>query len=335
MEYKFNPRRHPPMTLAMTVHTVCNLNCKMCRMQEYVERRECILEPEIVIKALSQFKKLNPTGCVNFMSGEIFANRKTMYPYLEYCKKINLPVVIVTNGTLVNEDDLALLKNNLTCFIVSLESHKEEVHDYIRGKGTYKKVIKLLKLLNTHRIQYKIATVVNKLNIDHLNEMHDFLKSHRYFSEHDFSILGKSFFRDTDTDPFYQEHAFQTRTEKVHAIRKLTDYLLHTKGNKSSYTYEVHKSVVDLIQKDETADLSVPMCNIFERVMVIRQNGDVGFCYDEGMPAALNISEGDFDLRRIWESPEAQEIRKDMSQCLKRCGIFLCNNKKLSFNHVV
>lgn len=332
MQYDFQPAKHRVRDMVIKVHTACNLNCKMCRFQDYVRTSKSDIPQKYIKRALYQFKKYNRDGCVEFGTGEVFAHKKAVYPYLEYCKKIGLKVVIATNGTLVTEADVEFIKGSTAAFIVSLDSHREAVHDFVRGAGTLAKALPVLELLNNHGVPYTVNTVVSKLNIDHLTEMYDFFLSGKYFEQHCLNLISKSFFRKSEDDPFYDHYSFRTNDEKDYAKHKLAEYAVYTRGYRTSYSNEVHASTINLLDADNVDAFSLPMCNIFERSLIMLENGDLCLCYQDCFPPVGNITDKDFDLKNIWEGKHTQEQRKKMAQCLYSCGIFLCNNKKLSFN---
>jgi MoaA/NifB/PqqE/SkfB family radical SAM enzyme len=246
-----------------------------------------------------------------------------------------LKVGIVTNGTLVTEEDLDILHGNLGYFIVSLDSHLQKVHDFIRGKGTYEKVIKLLPLLNQKETVFSVNTVISKLNIDHLLELYGFLKRNQYFQRHDLNLLTKSYFASgKKTNKFYKAYSFGCHGEKTHAIEKLNEYMLFTEGRKTSYVPQVHACITDIIKSKGEDDLNRPLCNVFKRKLIIDLKGDIRLCYHPAYPAIANITDKHMDLKEIWESEKTQQTRKKMELCVKRCGKELCNNKRLPFNRV-
>lgn len=335
MNCSFNAEKHKIQSINLVVNMFCNLNCKMCEINRYVKHKKHKIAPHYVYRLLSQFKTYNPDGIVQFDAGEIFANRKITYPYLLHCANIGLKVGIVTNGTLATEEDLEFLRDNLGYFIVSLDSHQQDINDFIRGKGVYEKVVRLLNLLNSKAINYSVNTVVSKLNIDHLYELYLFLNENDYFERHDLNLLSKSFFASgKKRNEFNDAYSFGKVGDKSHAIEKLNEYLYYTNGHKTSYLPAVHECFIELLNLKNDEHLKMPVCNIFKRKLIIDFNGAVRLCYLHMYPSVGNIADENIDLKKLWESVDTQKLRKKMEFCLMRCGKELCNNKHLPFNRL-
>ena len=83
------------------------------------------------------------------------------------------PVTILnTNSLLLTDNKLKELINvGLNYIQVSVDGIEEQ-HDYIRGKGTYKKTIEKMKMINTYsdKIKLHISSVVSQKNIDYMEK---------------------------------------------------------------------------------------------------------------------------------------------------------------------
>jgi MoaA/NifB/PqqE/SkfB family radical SAM enzyme len=331
----FDARINKIAGIDIMINKTCNLNCKMCEINSRLKHLKYGMAPEHIFNLLSQFKEYNPDGVVKFDTGEIFADRKTISPLLEYCTKIGLKLGIVTNGTLMNEADIELVKENLSFLVIALESSREDVHDFMRGRGTYKKVVKLLSILNSKGIKYSVNTVVNKLNIDHLLDLYLFLTTNECFLRHDLNLLTKSFYiRKAEEDRFYNEYGFSSARELRAAEKKLLRYMKAVNGRKTSYLPAVHKCVFKSLRLGDAEYLDKPACNIFHRKLIVDYDGAVRLCYERIHPPVGNIADGNLDLKRLWESDNTRRIRNQMERCLRSCGLIVCNNKEIPYNQI-
>lgn len=328
MGYIFDTKTHPIRSMILEVQSVCNLNCKMCRFQEQERYSDFTAIRSSIKKVLSDVKRYYPDCLVEFISGEIFAAKRIIYPYLEYCKELGLKAAIVTNGTLITEQDVMFIKDVVGGLTISLDSMREDVHDFIRGKGVFKKVVALLDLLDRHAIPYYVTSVVSKLNIDHLTDIYDYLTTRKYFIHNSFNILSRSFFSGSDMDHFYMNYSFHTPDDRAYAEEQLARYVGYTQGHRTSYTKAVHESTVGVLYN---RTLTSPLCNIFERNLIMRHNGDLALCFQSGYPPVGNGTAETFDLKQVWEGLHTQRLRSRMAQCLKSCGALSCNNKHLNF----
>ncbi len=84
-----------------------------------------------------------------------------------------------TNGTLLNDEWCEFLKENNYLIGLSLDGPRE-LHDANRvdkgGDGTFDRVMRGLRLLQKHGVDYNILTTVNRVNGDHPLKVYRFLR---------------------------------------------------------------------------------------------------------------------------------------------------------------
>lgn len=82
-----------------------------------------------------------------------------------------ISVRMITNGVLINEKIAQRMKAcGLDLISISLDG-TEEFHDYMRGKGAFKKSKEAYKLLKEYNIPYSTNTTIIRENIDCLEEL--------------------------------------------------------------------------------------------------------------------------------------------------------------------
>ena len=159
MEYK-------NMNITIDVTSKCNLRCKHCRVNE-IEYDMPLEEIKTAFKKLSDFK---PRGV--FISGGEPLIREDSVDIVKESKKLAPVTVLNTNSLLLTEKKLKdLIEAGLNYIQVSVDGIEEQ-HDYIRGKGTYRKTIEKLKMINKYsdKIKLHISSVVSLKNIDYMEE---------------------------------------------------------------------------------------------------------------------------------------------------------------------
>lgn len=160
MEYK-------NMNITIDVTTKCNLRCKHCRTNEIVHELS-LDEIKIIVKKCKDFK---PRGV--FISGGEPLTRSDIADVIKETKKLAPVTILNTNSLLLTEEKLKeLIDVGLNYIQVSLDGI-EKYHDFIRGKGTYKKTIEKLKLISKYsdKIKLHISSVVSSINIDVMEEL--------------------------------------------------------------------------------------------------------------------------------------------------------------------
>ena len=144
----------------------CNLKCLHCYQESH---KPIELKYEQLVKIYEQFKELlndlKMKGHINITGGEPLCN-PYLFKILDLIKKDQdlITFSILTNGTLINENIAKKLKSYNPYYVqVSLEGGKK-TNDYIRGKGTYKKVAKGIINLRKQDIFTSISFTATRLN---------------------------------------------------------------------------------------------------------------------------------------------------------------------------
>ncbi len=153
----------------ISLSNLCNANCMFCDVHEKKEIL-CSLD---VYDLLNQLKDMG-ANYVHFTGGgEPFAN-KNILSYFEYATKLNLKIIFITNGYALNEKIIEELeKYNIKAIFFSIDSHRAEIHNRIRGvDGIFDKARNSIKLIKKKypRIKIVINHVLTKENIDSLKE---------------------------------------------------------------------------------------------------------------------------------------------------------------------
>lgn len=145
----------------------CNLHCIHC----IFDCSRYSTAELSTMNAIKLIKQLKENGCklIKITGGEPLL-RKDLFELLAFCKKLNIEVCLLTNGTLINKKNVKLLKNFVSEVGVSLDGPDPEVNDKIRGKGTFKKIVRALSLLLAEKIPTSLYITFNMQNFCFLEE---------------------------------------------------------------------------------------------------------------------------------------------------------------------
>jgi len=153
-----------PFFLQVHVTERCNLRCKHCYSDQWSQD----MSWELFVKLINDFKKLikilNCRGTVYLTGGE-----PLLWPHIfdaiKLLRKKKLVPRVLTNGTLIDEKVARKLKKSGVKYVqVSLDGGKE-IHESIRGKGTFDKAISGIKNLVKAGIEVTIMVTIMKRNI--------------------------------------------------------------------------------------------------------------------------------------------------------------------------
>lgn len=164
-----------PLSVYWGVSSDCNFRCKYCyancgaiknsKAKSYLSMHEY----QIIIDKIKDF------GFVElvFTGGEPLLN-SDVFDMASYAKEKELSCGLLTNGSLVNKYNVEQFKN-FNYVKISFDSTEREINDQLRGKGSYDKIIKAIKILKANDINVDIGTVITKYNKDNLEELITFL----------------------------------------------------------------------------------------------------------------------------------------------------------------
>ncbi len=146
----------------------CNANCTHC-YEKFSNKKKQQLSTQEIKTIIDQFYKLNGI-LIYFCSGE-FLMRKDALELIEYARKKNILVCVVSNGLLLTDEYIKELKRvDLNRLVVSIDSANAEIHDKNRRvKGIFEKAINGLKKATEMGIKTQIWTYVSKSNFSELN----------------------------------------------------------------------------------------------------------------------------------------------------------------------
>lgn len=153
--------------LIVSITNRCNLKCKMCGIPFASNDGEMsTAELKKLIRDVSLF---NPRSIV-FSGGEPLL-RKDLFELISFTRQYKINTCLTTNGILVSKEvALRLAEAGLGIINISIEG-PQDVHDNLRGKGSFKKAIEAIENLTKNNIETTIATVVCKQTYGYLPEL--------------------------------------------------------------------------------------------------------------------------------------------------------------------
>lgn len=322
----------------------CNLACKMCSQygQNYKENAPKELNISDWEKFFVEISDTNPKPKIILIGGEplLYKDFKALLKLLE---KYNLPVHIVTNGTLLDKytDILSTIDATITISIDGLH----EKHDEIRGKkGTFDKVISNIKLINKMQEQgAKVKLLLNTVILpDNVDDLAKFVEYMQQFNIEQFVFQHLQFSTskmEKETCQLWQrlmhtefDGAFFSTKEQylidknyVEKIKRSIDSIAEVCEKEAFVFPYLNDSEMENYYLDKNLDkirpyltCTTPWLNAF-----IGPEGTVSNCI--GNPIG-NIQENDFWT--LWNNEKANKMRNALCQngaldlCKKCCNFY-------------
>ena len=125
----------------------CNLQCHHCYSYASADSKD-FLSTKFILSSIDELKKAN-IKFVIFSGGEPLL-REDIFDIADKMRKEGIITYLSTNGLFINEKNVDKIIQKFNYIGISIDG-MEEVHDYFRGKkGSYKKSIEAIKLIQSY-----------------------------------------------------------------------------------------------------------------------------------------------------------------------------------------
>ena len=235
-------------------------------------------------------------GHINITGGEPLCN-PYLFKLLDLIKEDSdlITFSILTNGTLINEKISKKIKSYNPLYVqVSLEGGKK-TNDYIRGKGTYKKVAEGIVNLRKENIFTSISFTATSLNYK------EFPKVVRYARKYGVNnVWSDRFIPLGDSDKSLALNYEQTR-EYLEIMNKERNKLKKVKNNNTTI------SMYRALQFQMTNDFAYG-CTAGDTLLTVMENGDLVPC--RRMPITI----GNLFDRSMYDLYIKSDVLKDLRE---------------------
>ena len=165
----------------------CNLKCHYCGVDADINNSIEERSLEFWERQVLDLKEINKKATVYFTGGE-----PVLYKYFwqlaEFIKKNNISLYLISNGTILKNEDIENLRKYFTGIKISIDSLNEDINSLTRGIGSLGKSKKFVDALIEKGIKPTIKVVVTQKNKNHLQEMQDYFGNK---ADIDFQYIGK------------------------------------------------------------------------------------------------------------------------------------------------
>jgi len=308
-----------PLFLNVHINDRCNLKCIMCDTRTYYEENLGeVINPEGLIQQLKVLKRHGLIGVV--VGGTEPLLRPDICEILHRIQRIGVKPVLITNGTLLDEEISKKLTKAGIEIVVSLDGATPRTNDRIRGPGTFEQIVNgISKLVACRRKPLKtpvlISTCITSVN---LHEIDAIIRLGEKIG------VDGVLFQNVDTD----ESWLKPDKEKLAAIL--------IKINCKRTTYKIRIPPTLYLQSLVTEDKLSSHCFVPELISNVDAYGNVFGCW-RIKEILGNIKETSF--LNIWASKKYKEFRENVR--LRRfavcedCGLLCYTPFNLIFNNLL
>ena len=185
-----SPFSKPMYIMLKPAGSLCNLRCKYCyyfeKNQLYQQDKNHVITDALLEKFIKDYieSQVSPEVLFTWHGGETLMRPIAFYEKALELQKFygrgrHIENCIQTNGTLITEEWCKFFKKNAFLVGVSIDG-PQEFHDEYRktagGGPSFQKVMKGIRLLNKHGVQWNALAVVNDFNVDYPLDFYHFFK---------------------------------------------------------------------------------------------------------------------------------------------------------------
>ena len=159
----------PLRIVQVSLTSECNLKCVYCYATDR-QRSEFSLRRDEHFKLVEDVRSFAGRVSIVLTGGEPLACSHTV-ELAEYSRGLGHEVHLLTNGTLVNNDNAERIARAFDLIKISIDGSCPEIHDFHRGKGSFDRAMKGADILSRLGANLFIAMTVTRKNIHDIGAM--------------------------------------------------------------------------------------------------------------------------------------------------------------------
>jgi len=251
------------------------------------------------------------TLIASFTGGEALL-RPDLFELISHSRSKGMAVHLCSNGAAITAANARKLQEAGTNTVsVSVESSSRELHDYLRGKGSFDQAVRGIRILREHapKIRVGINYLITAVNYAEMNRMIPFAESLGVHQMKFAPIHTNLQHKNKSLDDFRDLLLKGEDLKKLEAeVGKLIKAVRQTKLQTTSTAFL--RGITSLYQEPRKF-----RCYAGYAACTIDPRGRVGPCCD--FTPELNVK--DKPLHEIWHSSEFHSLRKKVYACESAC----------------
>lgn len=288
----------------------CNLRCTHCAIDsEYASSKE-IFNTKEIFNIIDKIIKCNPKKII--LTGGEPLLRDDFIDIIKHIKEnSDVEITIMTNGTLINENNASTIAKLVKSVDISLDGVDENTCSIIRGKGVFEKVINAIRLLQKYGCnEISLSMVETKNNSPYVDKFNDLCKK-------------------LNVKPLLRELNYSGRAKNN---RHLLDYI--SSNNQENVATDSHNQENEVLNKRKVREtLIANCCSAGINKISIEADGKIIPCsvFSELNKFCNNINDIEdlneyLNSSEFWESDGYKEFKKydpDINKLCKDCNLKL------------
>lgn len=147
----------------------CNLRCKHCFENASPQKSVKCFDMDILKNIFFQMDNLN-VKTLKITGGEPFCHPQ-IQSILELIGGARFETIILTNGMLLTNNTIDLIKSSNIKLGISLDGISSRTHDFLRGKGSFRILYDKLRYISKIGVDLTLTFTANKINESELEQL--------------------------------------------------------------------------------------------------------------------------------------------------------------------
>ncbi len=160
---------YTPERVDFLITKKCNLKCRHCFENASPQRSIEHLDLNTLAHVFHQMDILN-VKTFKITGGEPFCHPQ-MQSVLELIARFRFETIILTNGMLLTNKAIELIKSSHIKLGISLDGITSTAHDFLRGKGSFKILYNKLRYIGRLGIDLTLTFTANRVNESELEQL--------------------------------------------------------------------------------------------------------------------------------------------------------------------
>jgi MoaA/NifB/PqqE/SkfB family radical SAM enzyme len=312
-----------PEIVSLVITYKCNFRCRACtvwRMDRYPE-----LSLEKWGKVIAQFPlALSKGTSIELSGGEPLLRKDLAYFLISRLSKYFENVGINSNGSLLNEETIAKLKESGIDFVkISLYSLGDSAHDELRGvSGAAQQAKRAIDSLEKQQIKTDVGILITSQNISDIPAIIEHYSHSKYKNV---SLILQPLDEPIGLEPITGKDKIATIENLWPDEKSIRELFSWIRKNNSTNIKNSQASLlaIEKYYLDQKSALN-RRCFAGQRSLVIYPDGNISLCY-KGTVVGNTTKE---NLQNILSSKRSSEERRKIRNCSDCCRIIGCNFSK-------
>jgi len=257
----------------------CNLTCSHC-YAHHEKKHHHLRDVDRLLSHMSEAAEMG-VHKIDLTGGEVF-----IFPglrrILEHLTKLNVPVNLYSNLTMLDQQKLDYLREqSLASIITSLDAFTPELHDSFRGqKGAWEKTVGNIRLLVDAGIPVRVNTVPTTETMHEVKDLCDFLYNDVGVTN---IVIGTLF-----------DVGRQNESQLDHIDQKTISELV------AEINFDVFDRNIDTLKRNNgvsASDIDRPGCGVGRDMLFLTSWGEYAYC-----PILTSREAAEFGVGNFYES---------------------------------